>query len=211
MLPTPTLECFYDCSSPWTYLAFHRLQPLSAGLGVPVQWRPILVGGVFNAVNRDLYAAREGMFNNPRRLQHYQKDLADWARFCGLRIGHPDVFPVNSARAMRGALFAGEQGLLVPWSEAVFAAYWGDNRDISQPEVLAAIATEVGLNPEALLAATTATAYKDRLRANTDDLVARGGFGSPTLFINGDDMYFGNDRLPLVEYRLQQLLGDDKA
>ena len=205
MQHTPTLECFYDCSSPWTYLAFRRLQPLSEGLGVPVQWRPILVGGVFNAVNQDLYAAREGMFNNPRRLQHYQKDRADWARFCGLRISHPDVFAVNSARAMRGALFAGDQGLLVPWSEAVFAAYWGDNQDISQPEVLAAIAREVGMDPEALLAATTDQLYKDRLRANTDELVARGGYGSPTLFVNGDDMYFGNDRLPLVEFRLRQL------
>lgn len=206
MQHAPILECFYDCSSPWTYLAFCRLQPLSERLGVPVQWRPILVGGVFNAVNEDLYAAREAMFNNPRRLQHYQKDLADWARFCGLRISHPDVFPVNSARAMRGALFAGDQGLLVPWSEALFAAYWGNNQDISQPEVLAAIAREVGLDPEALLAATTDQIYKDRLRTNTDELVARGGYGSPTLFINGDDMYFGNDRLPLVEYRLQQLL-----
>lgn len=55
-------------------------------------------------------------------------------------------------------------------------------------------------------APTTDQAHKDRLRANTDELVARGGFGSPTLFSNGDDMYFGNDRLPLVEYRLQQLL-----
>tara|TARA_R110002110_G_scaffold240244_1_gene456405 strand:- start:52345 stop:52983 length:639 start_codon:yes stop_codon:yes gene_type:complete len=206
MHPPPLLECFYDCSSPWTYLAFHRLQPLSARLDVPVHWRPILVGGVFNAVNKDLYAAREGMFNNPRRLRHYQKDLADWAEFCGLRINHPDVFPVNSARAMRGALYAGDQDLLVPWSEAVFAAYWGDNRDISRPEVLADIAAAVGLNPDALLAATTDQAYKDRLRANTDELVARGGYGSPTLFIQGDDMYFGNDRLPLVEYRLQQLL-----
>lgn len=206
MPPTPVLECFYDCSSPWTYLAFSRLRPLSARLGVPVQWRPILVGGVFNAVNKELYAAREGMFSNPRRLRHYQKDLADWAEFCKLRISHPDVFPVNSARAMRGALFAAEQNLLEPWSEAVFAAYWGDNRDISQPEELAAIAARVGLDPEALLAATTDQAFKDRLRANTDELVARGGYGSPTLFINGDDMYFGNDRLPLVEYRLQQLL-----
>ncbi|MEQ9463071.1 MAG: 2-hydroxychromene-2-carboxylate isomerase [Haliea sp.] len=206
MHPTPVLECFYDCSSPWTYLAFSRLRPLSARLGVPVRWRPILVGGVFNAVNKELYAAREGMFSNPRRLRHYQKDLADWAEFCGLRISHPDVFPVNSARAMRGALFAADRGLLEPWSAAVFAAYWGDNRDISQPDELAAIAGSVGLEPEALLAATTDQDYKDRLRANTDELVTRGGYGSPTLFINGDDMYFGNDRLPLVEYRLQQLL-----
>jgi 2-hydroxychromene-2-carboxylate isomerase len=205
----PTLECFYDCSSPWTYLAFHRLQPLCRGLGIAIDWRPILVGGVFNAVNQGLYAARESMFNNPRRLGHYQKDLADWAEYCGLTIRHPDVFPVNSAGAMRGALFAAEQGLLVPWSEAVFAAYWGDNRDISQQDVLAQLAADVGLDPEATLAATRDPHYKALLRANTDELVERGGYGSPTLFINGSDMYFGNDRLPLVEYRLRQCLAGD--
>ncbi|MDP5064380.1 MAG: 2-hydroxychromene-2-carboxylate isomerase [Haliea sp.] len=207
----PTLECFYDCSSPWTYLAFERLQALSQRLGIAVDWRPILVGGVFNAVNQNLYAARESMFNNPRRLSHYQKDLADWAAFCGLTIQHPDVFPVNSAGAMRGALFAAQQGLLEPWSKAVFTAYWGDNQDISQPEVLRTLAAEVGLNPEATLAAASDPHYKAQLRANTDELVERGGYGSPTLFINGQDMYFGNDRLPLVEHRLQQLLAGETA
>ncbi|PLW84084.1 2-hydroxychromene-2-carboxylate isomerase [Kineobactrum sediminis] len=205
---TPKLEFFYDCSSPWTYLAFSRIVPLASRLQVPIIWRPILVGGVFNAVNRELYAAREKMFANPRRLAHYQKDLKDWADLCGLRINHPDVFPVNSAYAMRGALYAAEQGKLVAWSKAVFTAYWGDNRDISDPTVLAALATDLGLDATALVAATGDPAFKARLRENTDELVARGGYGSPTLFINDDDLYFGNDRLPVVEHRLQQLLAN---
>ncbi|HEY7775150.1 MAG TPA: 2-hydroxychromene-2-carboxylate isomerase [Kineobactrum sp.] len=206
MSAIPKLEFFYDCSSPWTYLAFSRVQPLAHRLRVPIIWRPILVGGVFNAVNRELYAAREKMFASPQRLARYQKDLRDWADLCGLRITHPDVFPVNSAYAMRGALYAAEQGQLVAWSDAVFTAYWGDNRDISDAALLADIASHLGLDVTALLAATTDPAYKARLRENTDELVARGGYGSPTLFINDDDLYFGNDRLPLVEYRLQQLL-----
>ena len=119
----------------------------------------------------------------------------------------PRVFPVNSARAMRGAIFAEEHDRLVPWSRAVFEAYWGDDQDISQAAVLEALASKVGLDPAALLAATDNPAYKQALRSNTDDLIERGGYGSPTMFINGDDMYFGNDRLPLVEARLQQLLG----
>jgi 2-hydroxychromene-2-carboxylate isomerase len=202
----PRFEFFYDCSSPWTYLAFTRVVPLMEQLGVAIQWRPILVGGVFNAVNQELYEKRANWANNKRQFTYYMKDLADWADFCGIRIIQPRVFPVNSARAMRGAIFATEQGQLVPWSRAVFEAYWGDDQDISQPEVLKKVAAGVGLDPDALSAATEDPTYKQALRANTDDLIERGGYGSPTMFINDDDMYFGNDRLPLVEARLQQLL-----
>jgi 2-hydroxychromene-2-carboxylate isomerase len=204
----PTLECFFDCSSPWTYLAFTRLIPMAAELGVPISWRPILVGGVFNAVNQELYAARENMFRNERRTNYYLKDMADWAALCGLRIGLPDFHPVNSVKAMRGALFAAEQDRLIPYCRATFEAYWGDLRDISQDAVLRDIAATAGLDPEALLAATGDPRFKAQLRANTEELIARGGFGSPTLFINGDDMYFGNDRLPLVRHRLETLLAE---
>ena len=207
MADQPRFEFFYDCSSPWTYLAFTRVIPMLEELGVDIQWRPILVGGVFNAVNQELYEKRANWANNKRQFTYYLKDLGDWANFCGIRIIQPSVFPVNSARAMRGAIFAEEQGRLVAWSRAVFEAYWGDDQDISQAAVLEALASKSGLDPAALLAATDNPTYKQALRSNTDDLIERGGYGSPTMFINGDDMYFGNDRLPLVEARLQQLLG----
>jgi 2-hydroxychromene-2-carboxylate isomerase len=207
MSTTPTIEFFYDCSSPWTYFAFARLVPLMEGLNLAVDWRPILVGGVFNAVNQQIYAARESMFGNEIRLAHYFKDMQNWADFIGIKVSQPDVFPVNSVKAMRGALFAAEQNLTVAYSRAVFAAYWGENRDISQSEVLVEICRDVGLDCDDYLAAIASPRYKDQLRKNTDELVARGGYGSPTVFINGDDMYFGNDRLPLVEHRLRQLRG----
>jgi 2-hydroxychromene-2-carboxylate isomerase len=112
------------------------------------------------------------------------------------------VFPVNSVRAMRGCLVAERHGLLVPFARAVFEAYWGDLEDISQPEVLARLAVRTGLDAAELLAEVEQPACKDRLRASTDELIARGGFGSPTMFVGGDDMYFGNDRLELVRAAL---------
>jgi 2-hydroxychromene-2-carboxylate isomerase len=210
MAAIPELEFFYDCSSPWTYFAFTRIIPMTERLAVPVLWRPILVGGVFNAVNQELYASREAMYNNPnsRRLNYYIKDMQDWARLCGVRANLPDGHPVNSVKAMRGAFYAQEQGLLVPYSRAVFTTYWeSDTPDIASDDVLAAICTQVGLDPAGFFNAITSQHYKDLLRQNTDELIARGGYGSPTLFINGDDMYFGNDRLELVEFRLKGLLG----
>ena len=212
MANTPELEFFYDCSSPWTYFAFTRIVPMMDSLGLPVRWRPILVGGVFNAVNQQVYAAREAMFSNSdnkRRLDYYLKDMRDWAELCGVQANMPPGHPINSVKAMRGAFYAEEQGLLVPYSTAVFEAYWGgDNPDISTDEVLAVICRRVGLDTEGFFNAIGDQQYKNLLRHNTDELIARGGFGSPTIFINGDDMYFGNDRLPLVEFRLQELLAD---
>jgi 2-hydroxychromene-2-carboxylate isomerase len=84
----------------------------------------------------------------------------------------------------------------------VFEAYWGELQDISQPEVLGAIAAHAGYDAGSFLRRIEDPAIKDRLRGNTDELIARGGFGSPTMFVDGDDMYFGNDRLPLVEAAL---------
>lgn len=201
-----TLEFFYDCSSPWTYLAFHRIEDVASRAGARIVWRPILVGGVFNAVNESVYEQRR----NPvmPKLRWYVKDLQDWASFYGIRIGQPPVFPVNSVKAMRGALVAGRHGLLPRWSRCVFETYWGDLRDISQDDVLRPLVEEIGLDPAQFFAAIAEPAVKDELRANTDELIARGGFGSPTMFIDKDDMYFGNDRLVLVEHALGRRTGD---
>jgi len=194
------LEFFFDCGSPWTYLAFHRIENLAAEAGAELVWRPILVGGVFNAVNPSVYEQRANPV--PPKARYYAKDLGDWARYYGLRIGMPSVFPVNSVKAMRGALVADETQRLPAYVRAVFESYWGDLEDISREEVLGGIVDRVGLSREEFFRKIADPAYKAKLRANTDELVARGGFGSPTIFVNGDDMYFGNDRLVLVREAL---------
>ncbi len=194
------LEFFFDCSSPWTYLAFSRVHDVIERTGAVVAWKPILVGGVFNAVNQDVYERRANP--DPRKSKYYAKDLADWARFAGLKIGRPPVFPVNSVKAMRGALIALDDGKLVPYATAVFQAYWGDLLDISQPDILGPVVASVGYDAATFLKRIEEPALKERLRANTEELIARGGFGSPTMFVDGDDMYFGNDRLPLLEAAL---------
>jgi 2-hydroxychromene-2-carboxylate isomerase len=93
------------------------------------------------------------------------------------------------------------------FARAVFEAYWGDLEDISQDAVLERIASLVGLDPTTFFGRINAPEYKQRLRVNTDELIARGGFGSPTMFVDTDDMYFGNDRLPLVREALLQASG----
>jgi len=192
----PQLEFFFDCSSPWTYLAFDRIEMLATEVGAELAWRPILVGGVFNSINRSVYEQRQNPV--PAKLRYAIKDLQDWAQKYGLRIGAPPVFPVNSAKAMRGAFVADEHGKLPSYCRRVFETYWGELQDISQDAVLTDIARDQGLDPDEYFSKIDSPEYKAKLRANTDELITRGGFGSPTMFINGGDMYFGNDRLVLV-------------
>jgi len=198
-----TLEFFYDVGSPWTYLAFHRIEAVAAEARAELIWKPILVGGVFNAVNPGVYAARANA--TKARWAQMAKDLADWARYYDLRITWPpSVFPVNSVRAMRSVLVAFDAGRGPELSRALFEAYWGEDRDLSRDEVLADAASRSGLDARELLERIATPGIKQRLRANTDELVARGGFGSPTMIVDGSDLYFGNDRLVLVREALRR-------
>jgi 2-hydroxychromene-2-carboxylate isomerase len=193
------LEFFYDCSSPWTYLAFSKIEEVARRHNAELVWRPILVGGVFNAVNPSVYETRERPVKPKAR--YYGKDLQDWAHLYGLKIGQPTVFPVNSVKAMRGAFVADEHNKISPYSRCVFEQYWGENRDISKDDVLRDVVRMVSLDEVEFFAKITSQDYKDKLQLNTDELIERGGFGSPTMFVDGD-MFFGNDRLLLVEHAL---------
>ena len=199
----PAIEFFFDCSSPWTYLAFRAVQPLAKALQATISWRPVLVGGIFNSVNQGIYTAREDLTTPKNR--YVLKDLQDCAREAGLTIVFPPkVFPVNSVKAMRGCLWIardaearGVDNACLDFVEATFAAYFTRQEDISQDDVLAAICRQSGVDPAALMAGIAEPPIKDALKANTEEAISRGAFGSPTFFV-GDDMYFGNDRLPLV-------------
>jgi 2-hydroxychromene-2-carboxylate isomerase len=123
----------------------------------------------------------------------------------------PKVFPVNSVKAMRACLWLlrednGPERML-PFAQAVFEAYWSREQDVSQDAVLAALCARLGIDADAFLQGIAEPAIKAQLKANTDEAIARGAFGSPTIFVGGHDMYFGNDRLPLVREAVLQRLG----
>ena len=161
------------------------------------------MGGVFNTVNPSVYASRE----NPviPKQRYAKKDLQDWAEFVGIKIIHMSelpVFPVNSVKAMRGAFVAIEKGCIVPYARRVFERYWSEGGDISQTDVLEGIVADVGLDKAEFFEKINDPAYKDMLKDNTTEVIERGGYGTPTMFLDGGDMYFGNDRFPLIEAKI---------
>ena len=192
-----SLEYFFDCSSPWTYLSFRGILDLSKRKDFEIIWKPILVGGIFNSINPSVYESRK----NPvkEKLEYSQKDLLDWANYRGIEINWPKIFPVNSVKAMRGCFYFIDNGNLEPYVEQIFKAYWTNGENISEDEFLERLVEKMEVNPKEFIEFINNSEVKQRLIDNTQNLIDRGGFGSPTFFLDVDDMYFGNDRLQLIE------------
>jgi 2-hydroxychromene-2-carboxylate isomerase len=196
------LTFFYDLSSPWTYLAFNNVQEVISETDADVSWRPFLVGGVFNAVNQSVYAARSNP-SDPKVIHNFTW-LHEWARLAGLPLDFPTAHhPVKSVLPMRACCaLEDDQSLLLRFTKAAFDAYFAEGRNIDDPEVVADVANSLGIDGNALIQKTTTQDVKDRLRANTEEAIAKGAYGSPTMIVNEGQLYFGNDQLPLVRQGL---------
>jgi 2-hydroxychromene-2-carboxylate isomerase len=192
-----TIEFFFDYSSPWTYLAYDRIEAFCEKNKAELVWKPFLVGGVFNKVNPSVYQRRENPV--PPKDNYYRKDMHDWARMQGIDLIKPSIFPLNSVKALRGAFVAIDEGKISAYSKGCFKAYWTDDQDISQEDILRPIAEAAGMDGDAFMAKITEEPIKRKLFETTDEIIAREGFGSPTFFLDKDDMYFGNDRLEVMQ------------
>lgn len=199
---TTRVEFFFDVSSPWTRVAFANFRKAIEGWDVDVAWRPFLVGGVFNAVNSSVYEGRKNPNDPKLRLSFVW--LKEWARLAGVAMNFPSAHhPVKSVNAMRFCCaLEHDQAALLRFTEAAFEAYFGAQRNIDDPDELEQIADDCGLDGAGLRAVASSDACKARLRLNTQEGIDRGAFGSPTIFVDGKFMYFGNDQLPLVMQRL---------
>jgi len=186
----PAMEFFYDFVSPYSYLASTRVEAEARRAGGEVRFRPFLLGGGFKATGN------RAPLETPSKLKHMWVDLQRWARRLSVPLALPAGFPVASILALRAAFEAERRGGLVPYTHAVFRAYWADGKDIASPEVLAAVASSAGLDGAAVVAA--APQYKELLARQTQEAVDRGAFGAPTFFVpapGGEEMFVGNDRL----------------
>jgi 2-hydroxychromene-2-carboxylate isomerase len=199
------LEFFFDYASPWSYMAFSQIEALCAEAGAALEWRLVPMARLFDKVNHGVAEMRAHPV--PAKVKHYWKDMRDWARRLDIRIERPPVYggaskQLDSMRALRGGLIALQAGRLQPYSRAVYEAYWHDMEDVSQADVLAKSARKAGLDMAEWTRRIDDEALTAELTRSADELIARGGFGVPTFFVDGDDRYFGNDRLAFVREAL---------
>lgn len=192
-----TLEFYFDLGSPTAYLAWCRLQQLSAQYDFELLYRPVLLGGVFKAT------ANASPVTVPAKGAYMmQQDLPRFAHKYQVALNSNPHFPVNTLQLMRGACAALEQGQLEPYLQALFSAMWVDAKNLGDPELVADVLGAAGMDAAALMAAAQDPVVKQALIEATEAAVARGIFGVPTVFL-GDDMYFGQDRLDFVEEALR--------
>jgi 2-hydroxychromene-2-carboxylate isomerase len=202
------IEFFFDLSSPWTCIAFSNIQPLAKKLNTAIIWRPFLVGGVHNNVNEAYVESRANNMASPK-WQQLGQSLFDWASLSNIPMNFPSAHhPLRSIHAMRFCCaLEDNQTDLFRFSQAAFDAYYTDQVNLDDPDVLVKIADNLDLNGEQLRGMSQQQAIKDHLRANTDEAIARGAFGSPSIYVpvgDGERLYFGNDQLPLVEWAVLQ-------
>lgn len=198
------VEFFFWYGCPWTYLAFGRLQETAMRTRATIAWKPILLDRVLAAVGSGGRAAAPA----PAKARYQAKDLADWVRFCGVTIRMTEPHHVPAEWAARGgiAVLGMAASSMPAYTEAVFRACFADGADIANLDVVTAIAAGTGLDAGAFRRAAEAQASLAVLERNSDELVRRGGFATPTMFV-GEDMYHGNDRMPLVEFALTHAAG----
>jgi len=193
-------EFLFDFGSPNAYLAHKVIPAIEARTGARFTYVPVLLGGVFKATgNRSPMEAFAGI---PAKLAYEALETRRFVARHGLTAYRANPhFPVNTLTIMRGAEAARVLDLFVPYVERVFRAMWEEGRKMDDPAVIAETLTGAGLPTERLLALTQDQAVKDALMANTTRAVERGVFGSPSFFV-GDELYFGKDRLDVVEAAL---------
>ena len=192
---THTLEIFWDFSSPYSYLGSTQAEALAARTGSKLVWKPMLLGGVFKSIGQ--VEAPVLTWGDAKR-DHTFKDLSRWAEHFGVPFKFPSRFPMLSLKAMRAYIAMPEERKR-DFREKTYRAYWAEDRDIADDATLREL---IGEGADEVLARTQQPEIKQALIDATNEAVKRGVFGAPTWIIDGEDLYWGQDRIPLVERAL---------
>jgi len=188
------IDFYLDFSSPYTYIAAMRIEELAAQHGRSVNWQPMLIGIIFKNLGG------KPLTEYPLKGDYSRRDFARSARLAGIAWNMPEPFPISTVNTARAALWVKEHAptRMGDFVRAALAAYFVDNRPINDIATLHAIATQLGLDGDAVCDGIADPAIKDRLRVATEDAFARGVFGAPFMFVD-DEPFWGNDRLGQVE------------
>jgi 2-hydroxychromene-2-carboxylate isomerase len=192
-----TIEFYFDVGSPTAYLAFTQLPALASRHGAQVEWRPVLLGGIFKAVGN-----RSPVEVIPKG-RYMLEDLRRYAKRYGVSFRFNPHFPINTLQLMRGAaaIQIHEPPRLPDYIGTMFRALWVDEENMGDPAIVAKAQAASGFDAGQIASWCGDPAVKQKLIDDTNAAVGRGLFGVPTIFVSGA-MFFGQDRLDFVEEAL---------
>jgi 2-hydroxychromene-2-carboxylate isomerase len=189
-MTVPALEFWFEFASTYSYPAAMRIEALAARAGVPVAWRPFLLGPIFQA-----QGWRDSPFNlYPAKGRYMWRDLERLCAKHGLPYVRPEIFPQRSILAARLALAAIGEPWLPALVRGIYVANFAERADISEPAALARVLAALGQDAPPWLERAQSQPAKDALRANTERAQALGIFGAPTFVVRGE-LFWGGDRL----------------
>ena len=186
------VEFYFELASPYAYLSSERIEAVCAGLGVPLVWKPFMLGPILRRTG-----ARP-LFLDGLRGAYARQDCLRWARLHGIPFRYWAAEPTNSLKAARGALVLQGRASHVPFIHACFRAHFVEGRNLDDDGLMAELVSGLGEDAAAFRSAIAAPELKRRLIDETEAAFARGVFGAPTFFF-GDEMFWGNDRLTMLE------------
>ena len=196
-----TVDYYFDYSCPWTYLSYKRLNQTVLRTASLINWKPIEISLVRSLIkNKQLEVS-------PAVSNYRIKDLQDWATYCSIKIKiQKDMSHAIAKKALQGAFYAIKKEKAYEYSGLIFQSYFGECLDISNIEILLDIAEKSGLDKKEFLSIIETNHFDKELKSNAQELIDKGGFGSPTMFVE-DKIFFGNDRMNLVEFAIGQASG----
>lgn len=192
------VEFWFDLGSPYSYLAYRVLPAIAARHGARIDWRPMLLGGVFQATGN------KSPVENPAKGAYIiEKDLPRWARRYQAPFRRNPHFPVNTLALMRGAIGYQQrsEGEFLRYLEAMYRAMWEEGRNLADAKEVSAVLDDAGFNVDEFQMIVSDPSVKAALKTATEEAVSRGVFGAPTFFVGGE-MFWGQDRLDFVEEAL---------
>ena len=192
-----TLEFFFDLGSPTTYLAYTQLPGICAETGSQLVYQPILLGGIFKATGN------ASPVTIPAKGRYLLQDLARYAKRYGVPLKFNPHFPINTLTLMRAVtgIQLRQPERFIDFIDCLFQALWVEGRNLGDPAVVAQVLTEHGFDPAKVLELTQDEDVKDALKRKTEEAIARGVFGAPSLFVD-QQLFFGQDRLDFVREAL---------
>lgn len=191
-----SVDFYFDYGSPTSYLAYSQMPGVARRTGAKVNYLPILLGGVFQATKN------HSPVDIPAKGRWMQQDLQFFAERYGVPLKWNGHFPINTLALMRGAAYAQREGFLLPYSDAIYKAFWADGLNMGDPKVVGEVLSKSDFDASRILEATQEESIKEALKSATAQAISRGVFGAPTFFV-GERMLFGQDRLQFVEEALR--------
>jgi 2-hydroxychromene-2-carboxylate isomerase len=196
------LDFIFDFASPNAYYSYKVLPDILARTGAELDIQPVLLGGLFNITGNQPPMIAFGKVKGKLEYEILEsKRFAEKHNLTDFKFN--EHFPVNTISIVRGLLAAQELNCEKQYIDVVFSAIWEQSLKMDDPEVIAKVWNEGGLDAAAILELIQTDAIKEKLKANTQAAVDRGAFGIPTFFV-GDEMFFGKERLEQVEEALMK-------